>query len=64
VVDGADNVEFELAVGCGLEDSCVDFDLFDAGPIQLFEGRDDPGFLTCTGGAIDEEVREVAALSL
>lgn len=29
MIDGGDNVEFKLAVGGGLEDAGVDFDLLD-----------------------------------
>lgn len=36
VVDGSDDVEFELAVRCGLENSRVDLDLFDAGSVEFF----------------------------
>jgi hypothetical protein len=33
VVNGGDNVEFELAVAGGLEDSRIDLDLFDTGAV-------------------------------
>lgn len=64
VVDGGDNVEFELAVRRGLEDARVDFDLFDAGAVELFEGGDDACFLACSRGAVDEQVGKVTALCL
>jgi hypothetical protein len=64
VVDGGDNVELELAVRRGLEDARVDFDLFDAWAVELFERGDDAGLLAGTRGAVDEEVGEVAALGL
>jgi hypothetical protein len=64
VVHGSDNIEFELAVGAGLEDSRVDFDFLDAGPVELLEGCDNAGFLTGARGAVDEEVWEVAGLCL
>jgi hypothetical protein len=64
VVDGGDNVEFELAVRRGLEDARVDFDLFDARAVELFERGDDAGLLAGAGGSVDEEVGEVAALGL
>jgi hypothetical protein len=47
VVDGGDDVEFELAGGGGVEDAGVDFDLLDAGAIEGFQGGEDPGFLAC-----------------
>lgn len=47
-----------------MEDASVYFDLFDAGPIEFFEGRDDAGFLACAGRSVYEEMGEVAALGL
>jgi hypothetical protein len=47
-----------------LEDAGVDLDLFDAGAVELFQGCDDAGFLSCTRRAVDEEMGEVPALSL
>jgi hypothetical protein len=47
-----------------LEDAGVDFDLLDARAVELFESGNYTGFLSCTGGTVDEEVREVAILSL
>lgn len=37
MVDGCYDVELEFPVGGGLEDSRVDLDLFDTGPVELFE---------------------------
>ena len=53
MVDRGDNVEFEFAVGGCLEDSRVDFDLFHAGAVELFESCDDSCFLSCAGGTVD-----------
>jgi hypothetical protein len=64
VINGGYDVELELAIRRSLEDARIDLDLFDAGPIELFESRDDAGLLACTGGAIDKEMWEVAALCL
>lgn len=64
MVDGSDDVEFEFAVAAGLENAGVNFDLFDAGAVELPEGGEDAGFLAGAGGTVDEEVREVAALCL
>lgn len=47
-----------------MEDACVNFDLLDTRAVELFEGCDDAGFLAGAGGTIDEEMGEVAALSL
>lgn len=43
VVDGRDDVEFDFAVGGGLEDAGVYFNLFDAGSVELLQGGDDAG---------------------
>jgi len=64
VVDGGDNVEFELAIAAGLEDTGIDLDLFDTRTVELAEGGDDACFLAGARGAIDEEMRKVAALCL
>lgn len=53
VIDGGDDVEFNFAVGGGLEDSGVDFDFLDAGPVEFFEGGDDAGFFPGAGGTVD-----------
>lgn len=64
MIYGGDNVEFELAVRCGLEDTRIDLDLFDTRAIEFFEGCDDARFLACSRRAVYEEMREVAALCL
>lgn len=64
MVHGGDDVEFEFAVRGGEKDARVDFDLFDAGTIEGFEGRDDAGFFAGAGGAVNEEVGEIARLCL
>lgn len=64
MVYGSDNVEFELAVRGSLEDTCIDFDLFNTGAIEFFEGCDDTRLLTCSRRAVYEEMGEVAALCL
>lgn len=64
VIDRSDDVELELAVGRGLEDAGVDFDLVGAGAVEFAKKGDDTRFLACSRGSIDEEVREVAAVSL
>jgi len=58
------DIEFEFAVRGRLEDAGVDFDLFDTGAVEFFEGGDDAGFLASTGGPVDEEMGEIAALCL
>lgn len=47
-----------------MEDAGVDFDFFDAGAVELAEGRDDAGLFTGAGGAVYEEVGEVAGVGL
>lgn len=64
MVDGRDDVEFELAIRGCLEDASVDFNFFDARAVEFFESRDDAGFFASTGRAVDEEVWEVAGLCL
>lgn len=64
MVDRRYDVELEFSVRGCLEDTGVDFYLLDAGPVQLFQCRDDAGFLASSRGAIDEEMGEVAALGL
>lgn len=64
VVHGCDNVELELAVAGGLEDTRVDFDLFYAWSVELLESSYNSGFFAGARGAVDEEMREVAALCL
>lgn len=54
MVDRGDNVEFELAIGRGLEDSCVDFDLFDAGTVKFAEGCNDTSLLACSRWTVDK----------
>lgn len=48
VVDGGDDVEFELAVAGRLEDAGVDFDLFHSRPVQFLQCRDDACLLACS----------------
>jgi hypothetical protein len=64
VVYGSDNVEFEFTVRGGLEDACIDLDLFDTGAIEFFECCNNARLLSCAGRAIYEEMWEVAALCL
>ena len=59
-----DDVEFELPVTAGLEDTGIDLDLFHTGAVELFEGCDYAGFLAGSGGTVDEEVRKVSASCL
>ena len=59
VVDGGDDVEFELAVAGGLEDSGVDLDLFDAGAVEGAQGGEDAGLFACAGWTEEEEMGEV-----
>jgi hypothetical protein len=64
VVYGSDDVEFEFAVRGGLEDACVDLDLFDTGTVEFFECCNNARLLSCARRAIYEEMWEVAALCL
>lgn len=64
MVDGRDDVEFELAVAGRLEDSVVDLDFLDAGAVQFLERCDCACFLARAGGAVYQEVWKVAALGL
>lgn len=64
VVHGGDDVEFDFAVGGGLEDARVDLDLFNAGTVELLEGGDDTGLFAGAGRAVDQQVGEVAGLGL
>lgn len=64
MVVGGYDVEFEFAVGRGLEDPGVDFYLFDGGAEEGTEGGCYAGFLAGTRGAVDKEVGEVAAVCL
>jgi hypothetical protein len=64
VVDGGDDVEFEFAVAGRLEDARVDLDLLDSGAVQFFERGYDASLLSCSGGSVDKEMREVVALGL
>ena len=59
-----DDVELELAVRRGLEDSGIDLDLLDPRTVKFLQCSDYTSLFACTGGAIDEEMREVSALSL
>ena len=64
MVYGSDDVEFEFAVRGGLEDACVDLDLFDTGAVELFECGDYARLLSCAGRTVYEEMWEVATLRL
>lgn len=64
MVDGRDDVEFELAIRGRLENARVNFDLFGAGAEEGFQEAEDPGFFASTGGSIEEKVGEVAAFCL
>lgn len=64
MVDTSDDVEFKLAIGSGLEDSGVDFDLFDPRTVQCAQSRDDTGLLPGSRRTVDEKVRKVGTLSL
>lgn len=64
VVDGRDDVELQFPVTRRLEDSSVDLDLLDSGAVQFLQCCDYAGFLARAGRSVDEEVREVSALSL
>jgi hypothetical protein len=64
MVHRGDDVEFEFAVCARLEDAGVDFDLFDTWSVEFFKGCDYPSLLARAGGTVDEEVREIPALSL
>lgn len=43
VIDGCDDAEFDFAVGGGLKNAGVYFDLFDTGSVELLQGGDDAG---------------------
>jgi hypothetical protein len=47
-----------------LKYSSVDFDFLCAGAIESTEEGEDTGFLSCTAGAVYEEVREVGRCGL
>jgi len=47
-----------------LEDSRIDFYLFDAGAVEFFEGGYYAGFLAGAGRTVDEEMGKVAILCL
>lgn len=60
MINGTDNVEFELAAaGTGLEGSGINFDLLNSGPIKCSQGGEDAGFLASTARTVDEEMRKV-----
>lgn len=58
------NVEFEFAVRGRLEDTRVNLDFLDTGPIEFFERRNNARLLACSGRAVYEEMWEVTALRL
>ena len=64
VVDRSDDIEFEFAVGRGLEDSGVDLDLLHSWPIQLLQRRHDPSLFPSPRGTIHEQMWKVSALRL
>jgi hypothetical protein len=47
-----------------LEDAGIDFDFFDTGTVEFFEGGYDAGLFASAGGPVDQEVWEVARLCL
>lgn len=59
-----DNVEFQLAIGSRLKDTRIDLDFLDSRPVQFAKCCDDSSLFACAGRAIDEEMREIATLSL
>ena len=60
VVDGADDIELELAgAGGGLEDAGVDLDAFGTGAVEGAERGEDPSLFAGAGGAVEEEMGEV-----
>jgi hypothetical protein len=54
VVNGCHDVELELAIAAGLEDSSIDFDLFDTWTEELLQRGDNPGLFASAGWAVDE----------
>lgn len=48
VVDGGDNIEFELSVAARLENSGIDLDLLYTGSVKLLQRGDDSGLLSST----------------
>lgn len=53
VVDGRDDIEFDLAIRGGLEDARVDLDLFDTGAVELLQGGDNAGLFSGARRAVD-----------
>ena len=64
MVDRGHDVEFEFSVRGRLEDARVDFDLLYTGSVEFFQCCYNSCFLACARGPVDEEMGEVAALSL
>lgn len=64
VVDRGDDIELEFPVGGGLEDPRVDLDLLDTRAVKLLERGNNASLLTRTRWSVDQQVREVSALSL
>lgn len=64
MIDGSDNVEFEFTVRGGLEDTCINLDLFDTRAVEFFESCNNARLLACAGRPVHEEMWEVAALRL
>jgi len=64
VVVGGYNVEFQLAVRGGLEDTRIDFYLLDTRAEKGAEGGCYPSLFACARGTVDEEMGEVTAVCL
>ena len=64
VVDGCDNIEFELSIRRCLEDPGINLDLFYARTVELSESRYDTSLLTGARGSVYEQMRKVSALRL
>jgi hypothetical protein len=47
-----------------LKDAGIDFDFFDTGTVEFFEGGYDASLLASAGGSVDQEVRKVPRLCL
>lgn len=58
------DIEFELTIRCGLEDSGVNLDFLNARAVELLQGCDYPGLLSCARWTVDKEMREISTLCL
>lgn len=54
MIYGSNDIEFEFAVGCCLENSGIDLDFFDTWPIELLKRCDNSSLLTCARRPVDE----------